>query len=99
MKSKIKGIALSAVLLLLGYSIWLNISLIRSGRALNRLLTENGTVILSPDLTEMLLSDLKSADKTRMEQWWTYLDQSSRHVTNLNALNTSNVPVTNHTTQ
>jgi len=98
MKNKIKRIALSTVLLLFGVSIFLNIVLIKDGVALNKLLTEKGTIILTPSITEMLLSELKSADKTRLEEWCTFLYQSGRYGTNLNLPKTNNAPATNRTT-
>ncbi len=62
-----------ALLLLLGVSVFLNISTYLKEDPMQRFLTEKGTVILSPDVTEALLADLKSGDKVRMERWRSYL--------------------------
>src|SRR5437870_77323 len=72
---KLKLLTLLALVLLLVSSVWINLSLIRNNATLSRLLSEKGTVILSPSLTEMLLSDLKSADKVRLEEWGSFLYQ------------------------
>lgn len=82
MKRKAKILGLVTLLLLLGVSVWINIDLIKSGTALSEMLSKKGTIILSPDLTQMLLSDLKTGDKDRMEQWHSYLYQLGGYDTN-----------------
>jgi hypothetical protein len=75
--------ARATLLLCLGISVCINVVLVRDGTALSRTLSEKGTVIMSPSLTEMLLSDLKSADKVRLQQWRSYLYRAGGYGTNI----------------
>jgi hypothetical protein len=72
---KRKVLTLSALLLLFLLSVLMNIFLFGNLTRLDGLLSEQGTVVLSPSLSEALLSDLKSADEARLQQWGSFLSQ------------------------
>jgi hypothetical protein len=83
MKRKLKILGLSALIFLLAISVWFNISLIKDGMALSRVLSSKGALILSPDETGALISDLKTADKARLERWASNLYVRAGYDTNL----------------
>ena len=67
--------AVGILFLLLTVSVYINVDLIKSGAAFSKAFSAKGTVILTPNLTEALLSDLKSGDKARLEAWWLFFNQ------------------------
>ena len=63
--------------------VWLDISAHMRKNGLLKVLSERGTVVLSPSVTEALLRDLNSGDKGRLQQWHSYLYMCAGSDTNL----------------
>jgi hypothetical protein len=83
---KFKLIAVAFLIVFLVFSIWLNIVTVSDGRALSKILGERGVVILSKSETDILLSDLESADKDRLHQWRMYLYEAAGCDTNVEVI-------------
>ena len=82
---KLRFAALIVLFGILAISVWLNISTYVKGKRMNEALFKKGTVILTPDATDALLSDLKVGDKAALERWHTYLYMSAGHDSNYNS--------------
>jgi len=78
-------IGLIILLGILGLSVWLNVSAHVKGLRMNKVLFGKGSVILTPPVTDRLLSDLKVGDKAALERWHAYLFISAGYDSNYNA--------------
>jgi hypothetical protein len=76
LKSKVVLAAFGGLLLLLCASLYLNVFLYRNHSALDRLYSQKGTVVLTPSLTEDLISALETQDPTVLQSWRAFLKQS-----------------------
>ena len=83
MSAKKKAIfAFAGLLIMLGFSLALNIILRKQITEATKVFTEKGVILLSPDTSRQLILALKSLDKERLEQWRIYLEECGGYSTN-----------------
>jgi hypothetical protein len=83
MGSKRNKIGLGILLVSVCIIIWYDIDAHLRKNRLIELLTQKGTVVLTPSDTEALLADLKSEDPGRLKQWRDYIYLSAGFDSNL----------------
>ncbi|HWQ91362.1 MAG TPA: hypothetical protein VN673_06805 [Clostridia bacterium] len=83
MHPKKKKIAIGILLLGICVLVWLDIRAHVKKNRLLEVLSQKGTVVLLPSVTQALLSDLESADKDRMKQWRSYFQMCAASHSNL----------------
>jgi hypothetical protein len=83
MRAERKRIVLGILLLGVCLIVWFDVSAhVRKNRLLE-VLTQKGTVVLLPGVTEALLSDLRSGDADRVRQWHGYIHMCAGSDSNL----------------